>query len=317
LEDSSLTIQFAAASQIEKHNLPPSSLVLLPSDPAAFSTASITEALTAHAASTALVLLPGVQYYTGQLLDIATITAHARSLDLLIIWDLAHAVGNVPLALHDWGVDAAVWCSYKYLNAGPGAIGGLYLHSRRAAVGQRTQGFADRLAGWWGSSKAVRFGMSSPFVALPGARALQLSNPSMADMSMLLASLEVFALAAPDAARSGRYPTRAAMAALHAKSTALFGYAAGLAAQLAATSGAVTLLTPTAPGAHGAQLSLRLADPAALSRVVAGLLARGVVVDERMPDVIRLAPAPLYNTFLDVWTAFEAVRRVVTYVTDA
>jgi kynureninase len=151
-----------------------------------------------HASTAALVLLPGIQYYTGQLLDIPTITKCAHKHGLLIIWDLAHAVGNVPLSLHDWNVDAAVWCTYKYLNGGPGSIGGLFVHSRNSRLTSMLEDelpdkkHSSRLSGWWGNSKATRFLMDTRFEPASGAAGFQISNPSVLDMSSLIASLEVF-----------------------------------------------------------------------------------------------------------------------------
>lgn len=156
-------------------------------------TEDILSVISEHASTTSVLLLPGIQFYTGQLLDIPTITAAARKAGIFVIWDLAHAVGNVPLQLHDWDVDAAAWCSYKYLNAGPGAIGGLFVHERNGSVTPQQDGrFANRLSGWWGSDKSSRFAMENKFVPIPGAAGFQLSNPSILDITSLNASLEVF-----------------------------------------------------------------------------------------------------------------------------
>ena len=140
-------------------------VILAPQAPSVIlTTASILSTITAHASTTALILLPGIQYYTGQYFDVKTITAHAHSLGITIGWDMAHAAGNVPLQLHDWDVDFAAWCNYKYINAGPGAVGGLFVHEKHGKVDMsaRARGeepFRPRLSGWWGGEKAIRFAM--------------------------------------------------------------------------------------------------------------------------------------------------------------
>ncbi|RDL35020.1 Kynureninase [Venustampulla echinocandica] len=284
---------FVAEAQIRHHNLDPStSMVTIsppsPSEPI-LTTEHILSVIDEHASTTALLLLPGIQFYTGQLLNIPLITKHARSNGIFVLWDLAHAVGNVPLQLHDWNVDAAAWCSYKYLNGGPGTIGGLFVHERH------TQGASapNRLAGWWGSSKSTRFTMDNEFVPIPGARGFQLSNPSILDITALNASLEVFALA------GGMGPIRA-------KSLRLTSYLEQLlVASPAFTQGRFQIITPRDPEQRGAQLSLKLKG-GLLDVVMAELVARGVVVDERQPDVIRVAPAPLFNSFEDCWKFADA-----------
>jgi kynureninase len=261
-------------------------------------TAEILSAITLHAPTTALLLLPGIQYYTGQLLDIRTITAHARAHGIFVLWDLAHAVGNVPLALHDWDVDAAAWCSYKYLNAGPGCIGGMFVHERNSAVMDETppeEGYTNRLAGWWGNDKATRFVMANRFHPVKGAAGFQLSNPSVLDITSLGASLEVFG----EAGGVGR---------LREKSVRLTGFLAGLwrgGVVGEEEKGLFRVITPADPEQRGAQLSLML-EAGLLETVMRELERRGVIVDERKPDVIRVAPAPLYNTFGDCVAFVEA-----------
>ncbi|PBP20246.1 kynureninase [Diplocarpon rosae] len=296
--------QFAAESQILHHNLSPeTSLVTieapaLPQSP--LSTSHILSIIKEHSSTTAVLLLPGIQFYTGQFLDIPTITAEARAAGIFVIWDLAHAVGNVPLALHDWNVDAAAWCSYKYLNAGPGAAGGLFIHERNGQVS--TEGgkkvFLNRLSGWWGSDKSSRFAMDNKFVPIPGAAGFQLSNPSILDITSLTASLEVFALA------GGIGPLRE-------KSLKLTAHLEKLLLSLKAhDEKRFEILTPKEPEARGAQLSLKL-HPGLLEKVMHALGDRGVVVDERRPDVIRVAPAPLYNTFTDCWDFVDAFKEAL------
>jgi kynureninase len=256
-------------------------------------TDEILSAITTHASTTALLLLPGIQYYTGQLLDIPTITAHARAHQIFVIWDLAHAVGNVPLRLHDWHVDAAAWCSYKYLNSGPGCIGGMFVHEDNSSVtrpitdDKPEEGYTNRLAGWWGNDKGTRFVMANKFHPVKGAAGFQLSNPSILDITSLSASLEVFGLAG-------------GVGALREKSVRLTAFLeelleTGVAAEERAL---FRIITPRDPLQRGAQLSLMLKG-GLLETVMRELERRGVIVDERKPDVIRVAPAPLYNSFED------------------
>jgi kynureninase len=231
-------------------------------------------------AALALVLLPGLQYLTGQVLDIAAITQAARRAGARIGWDLAHSIGNVPLALHDSGADFAVWCTYKYLCGGPGAVAGAFVHERHAA-----DATLPRLAGWWGHDAATRFAMGPDFVAMRGAEGWQLSNPPVLSLAPLAAALAIF-----DAAGHDR---------LRAKSLALTTRLRTLLERRCA--GQVEIVTPRAPEQHGAQLSIRLIGGIARGRdVFQRLMARGLIGDWREPDVVRLAPAPLYNRFAEV-----------------
>lgn len=235
--------------------------------------------------SVALVMLPGVQYYTGQLLDMERIAAAAHRAGARVGFDLAHAAGNVPLALHDWNVDFAVWCTYKYLNAGPGAIAAAFVHERHG-----NNPDLPRLAGWWGNDPATRFRMhlNPHFIPRPGAEGWASSNPPILAMAPLLASLEIF--------------DEAGMPALRQQSLALTGaLEAGL---HAAAEGRITILTPADPEARGCQLSLLV--PRNSRGVFDRLRAAGVVADFRQPDVIRMAPVPLYNTI-------EEMGQVVTH----
>ena len=239
--------------------------------------------------SLALVLLPGVQYLTGQVLDIAAISASARAAGARIGWDLAHAIGNVPLKLHDSGADFAVWCSYKYLCGGPGAVAGAFIHARHAK-----DATLPRFAGWWGHDAASRFDMPAKFVPMVGAEGWQLSNPPVLALAPLAAALALF-----DAAGIAR---------LREKSLALGRFARTAIERRCA--GQVTLSTPEAPAAHGAQLSLKVANGRGRA-VHRALGAAGVIGDWREPDVIRLAPAPLYNTYADVDRAIGHLARAV------
>lgn len=276
---------YAVESQLLHHDIDPTDgmIKLEPDDKSGtISTAHILATIDAHASTTALLLLPGVQFYTGQYFDMKRITSHAQAAGITVGWDLAHAVGNVPLSLHDWNVDFAVWCSYKYLNSGPGCIAGLFIHDRHASA---TSPPPKRLAGWWGSSKTSRFAMAGSFDPIPGACGWQLSNPSVADLTSLRASLDVFG--------------KTSMAALREKSIALTAYLVELLDVIRGRRDCFRIITPRDPGARGAQISVRL-DAGLLETVMHVLEREGVVVDERRPDVIRIAPAPLYNSFGDV-----------------
>jgi kynureninase len=229
----------------------------------------------------AVVLLNGVNFVTGQWLDMPRLTAAAHRHGIPIGFDLAHAAGNVPLQLHDWDVDFAVWCSYKYLNSGPGAVGGCFVHEKH---GKNTQ--LPRLAGWWGNDPATRFQMHTQreFVPRAGADGWQISNPPILALTPLRASLDLF-----DAA--GMLPLRA-------KSERLTGYLEYLLDRL--PPGRVEIITPREPRRRGCALSLLVRDrPRELFQQ---LEQQGVVCDFREPNVIRAAAVPLYNTFHEVWT---------------
>ena len=247
--------------------------------------------LAAEGERIALVLLPGVQYLSGERLDIGSLTAAARRYGCKIGFDLAHAIGNVPLALHRDAPDFAVWCSYKYLNAGPGAVGGCFVH-RRATGDARL----PRFEGWWGHDVGRRFLMEPEFAPLRGAEGWQLSNPPILSLAPLAASLELFA--------------EAGLARLRRKSVALTGYLLWLLER--ELGGRVRILTPSSPERRGCQVALQL-DPAPLrtARFAARLRAAGVVADWRPPSVLRLAPVPLYNRFRDVHAAVRALKRVL------
>jgi kynureninase len=205
--------------------------------------------------------------------------------------DLAHAIGNMPLNLHDWNADFAVWCSYKYLNAGPGAVGGCFVHERH---GQRRD--LPRFAGWWGHTKSTRFEMGPDFVPIAGAEGWQISNPPVLSTAPLLASLEVF--------------QRADIARLRAKSIALTGFLQRLIEYKLPET--VEIVTPAASAERGSQLSLAIALPAPQAkRCHERLLAAGVIGDWREPDILRWAPVPLYNSYRDVFTAVDALARAV------
>jgi kynureninase len=223
-----------------------------------------------------LVFLNGVNFYTGQFFAVPEIAACARKQGCVFGLDLAHAAGNVPLRLHDWHIDFAVWCNYKYLNAGPGAVGGCFVHETQ---GGRLD--LPRLAGWWGNDPATRFQMPDHFVPRPGADGWQLSNPAILALAPLRASLDLF--------------DRAGLPALRAKSERLTGYLEYLLEHEQADG--FEIITPEQ---RGCQLSILLRDRP--GRQIDALRRAGVICDFREPNVLRVAPVPLYNTFHEVWS---------------
>jgi kynureninase len=238
-----------------------------------------------------VVLLPGVQYLTGQNLDLAPLIAAAQRAGARVGLDLAHAIGNIPLQLHDWNADFAVWCSYKYLNAGPGAVGGCFVHERHAQSAH-----LPRFAGWWGQTKATRFDMGPDFTPIVGAEGWQVSNPPILSTAPLLASLNIF--------------HRAGLTRLREKSVALTGFLQHLIEGLLPES--VEIITPSEARDRGCQLSLRLARPAHQARRChQRLTAAGIVGDWREPDILRLAPTPLYNSYSDVFAAVDGLSRAM------
>jgi kynureninase len=237
---------------------------------------AIEDCLERHGSDVALVLWPGVQFRTGQSFDVGRITRAAQRAGCVAGFDLAHSIGNTPLDLHASGADFAVWCSYKYLNGGPGAIGGCFVHERHTGPAPR-----GRLAGWWGHELASRFEMLPGFRAAAGAAGWQVSNPPILSAAPLLSSLSLFDEAGP--------------ARLREKSVALTGFLEQVVERVA---GDVRIISPRDPGSRGCQLSLRIPSGRG-RRVFDWLAAHGAVCDWRSPDVIRIAPAPLYNRYED------------------
>ncbi|MBO9857364.1 MULTISPECIES: kynureninase [Xanthomonas] len=280
----------AVESQLRLHGLDPARhLIEVDADEpnGTVSMTAIAEAIAQHGPRLALVLWPGIQYRTGQAFDLAEIVRLARAQGAAVGFDLAHAVGNLPLTLHDDGVDFAVWCHYKYLNAGPGAVGGCFVHARHA------NSDLPRMAGWWGHEQQTRFRMDPQFVPSPGAEGWQLSNPPVLALAPLRASLALF--------------DQAGMAALRAKSEQLTGHLEQLIH--ARVPQALQIVTPAEPARRGCQLSLRVAGGRARGRALfEHLHAAGVLGDWREPDVIRIAPVPLYNRFSDLHTFVEQVE---------
>ena len=280
----------ALESQVRFHGFDPSTdLIELEPDEAdgTISMAAIERAISEHGSRLALVLWPGVQYRTGQAFDLNEIARLSHAAGAIVGFDLAHAVGNLHVQLHDSNADFAVWCHYKYMNAGPGAVGGCFVHARHARTDR------PRFAGWWGHDKATRFQMGPAFAPTPGADGWQLSNPPVLALAPLRASLEVF--------------SRAGMDALRQKSLRLTAYLEALIRERLVDT--LQIVTPHEPERRGAQLSLRVAAGHEAGRALFEYLATvGVLGDWREPDVIRISPAPLYNTHADVLRFARAVE---------
>ncbi|CAN5713963.1 kynureninase [soil metagenome] len=274
--------RYAMEAQVRFHGLDPAtSLVELEPDlpGGVFSHAAIEAAIAQLGPRLALLLWPGVQYRTGQAFDLARLSRAAHGAGAVAGFDLAHAVGNLPLALHDSGADFAVWCHYKYCNSGPGAVAGCFVHERHARTDR------PRFAGWWGHDLETRFEMGSQFRPTPGADGWQLSNPPILALAPLRASLDLF--------------DRVGMPALRAKSQRLTGYLQALID--ASLSHVLEVLTPREPEQRGCQLSIRVRGGRQAGRdLFQQLSAGGVLGDWREPDVIRISPVPLYNTHADV-----------------
>jgi kynureninase len=284
------TDRYAVESQIRFHGFDPASALieLEPDEPnGSISLAAIERVLAEHGSRIALVMLPGVQYRNGQAFDLKAITALGHRHGCTVGFDLAHAVGNLPLQLHDSGADFAIWCSYKYLNAGPGAVGGAFVHERHARAA------LPRFAGWWGHDKLTRFAMGPQFQPTPGADGWQLSNPPILALVPLRVSLDIF--------------RRAGMTALRKKSLKLTGYLEWLVhTQL---GDVLDVATPADPARRGAQLSIRVRAGREQGRALfEHLMAHGVIGDWREPDVIRISPAPLYNRHADCLRFAETVQ---------
>jgi len=250
-------------------------------------TADIVQAIEDNEESIALVLFGGINYYTGQLYDIESITQAAHKIGAYAGFDLAHAAGNVPLLLHQWHVDFAAWCSYKYLNAGPGSVSGVYIHEK---FGNDLQ--FPRLAGWWGNEEKTRFAMEKGFIPQQGADGWNISTAQVFNMVALKASLELF--------------DKAGIEQLRLKSIALTGYLEFLLKLLPDLN--CEIITPADPLQRGAQLSLYFRKNA--KEIHKKMTEQGIVVDYREPGVIRVAPAPMYNSFVDVYRFYEILNNL-------
>lgn len=278
--------QYAVKSQISFHGYDPAaSLIELTPKPGESSIREedIEELIGQQGNEIALIMLGGVNYSTGQVFDIESITRAGHGHGCVVGFDLAHAAGNVPLKMHEWGPDFAVWCSYKYLNGGPGCIAGCFVHNRHALARD-----LPRFAGWWGHDEPTRFEMPPAFRPMQGAEGWQLSNPSILGTAALRASMDIF--------------HEAGMQALRAKSVSLTGYLEFLLNNLGSQQ--FSIVTPPQAERRGAQLSIRIPRN---GRWLCEQLPRvGVIGDWREPDIFRVAPVPLYSSYRDV---FEFVVR--------
>ena len=252
----------------------------------------ILASIDANADGLALVFIGGVNYFTGQLFDIPRLTEAAHAVGAVAGFDLAHAAGNVPLSLHEWDVDFAAWCSYKYLNSSPGNVGAIFVHERHGRSFD-----LPRFGGWWGHDKSTRFQMDSGFRPMEGAEGWQLSNVPILGMSVMKASLDVFA--------------EAGMPALREKSEKLTGYLEYTVEQLASEfpDAGIRIITPRDPGRRGCQISMDVAGRG--RELFDNMIAAGIIADFREPSTMRMAPVPLYNSFEDVFTFGERMRRLL------
>lgn len=285
--------QYAFESQVMFHGLNPDETIIEikpRSGEFTLRTEDIISSIQEHGDQLALVIFGGIQYYTGQLFDIKKITDAGHAAGACVAFDLAHAIGNVPLNLHSHNVDFAVWCTYKYLNSGPGAISGIFVHERHASDQS-----LPRFAGWWGHDESERFLMKKGFKPMEGAAGWQVSNFPVLHAAAHIASLEIF--------------KEAGMPALRKKSELLTGYAEFLLNELDPHHEKYQIITPSNPKERGCQLSIFIKKD---GRQIFNKLAKmGVIADWREPDVIRIAPVPLYNTFQEVYTFSTLLKRAL------
>lgn len=283
--------QYAVESQVRWHGYDPETAIIevtpRPGEET-LRTADILDAIAQHGPQTALVMFGGVNYYTGQWYDMPAITEAGHRAGAMVGFDLAHAAGNVPLQLHDWEVDFAVWCSYKYLNSGPGGPSGVFVHERHGA-----NPLLPRFAGWWGHDEKRRFLMEKGFHPMQGAAGWQLSNAQIFSFAAHKVSLDIF--------------VEAGMPTLRTKSIQLTGYLEYLIGQLNAEGHHYRIITPADPAARGCQLSI-LTGPHGRN-LFDYLSGNGVICDWREPNVIRLAPTPLYNSYRDVYELSVLLRK--------
>lgn len=280
--------QYAVKSQLQFHDIDPSQglIELFPGENEnTIRTEDILNLIEKEGDQIALIMLGGVNYYTGQAFEMEKITKAAHRKNIIAGFDLAHAAGNLYLQLHDWDVDFAVWCSYKYLNSGPGGIAGCFVNERFA-----NDHTLKRFAGWWGHDKQTRFLMGPDFIPMEGAEGWQLSNPAILPMASLRASLEIF--------------DEAGMKALTTKSKLLTAYLFYLLKSI--NHPGISVITPDDEQQRGAQVSIRIKN--SNKDLFYKLEEQGVICDWREPDVIRLAPVPLYNSFEDIYQFIELLK---------
>jgi kynureninase len=282
---------YAVKSQLHYHGLSPDDTLVLArprTGEHVIDTDDMVSLIRQQGGRLALILLGGVNYFTGQVYDMARITQVGHEIGAIVGFDLAHAAGNVPLQLHDWGVDFAVWCHYKYLNSGPGAVAGCYVHERHCGDASR-----PRFAGWWGNDPGTRFRMhlEPDFIPVASADAWQVSNPPILSLAPVRASLDLF--------------DKAGIKALREKSIQLTGYLRYLIEHEA--GGKIEIITPSETQAQGCQLSLLVEGDG--EPLFHALQRDGIVCDFRKPNVIRVAPVPLYNSFHDAWRFGQVLKK--------
>jgi kynureninase len=286
--------QYALASQVRFHGYEPAEAIIEVGPRKGEHTVreeDFLEIIEKHGDEIAMMMIGGVNYYSGQVYDMRSLTAAARNRGIIVGWDLAHGAGNIALQLHDWGVDFAAWCSYKYLNAGPGATSAVFIHERHHGIKD-----IPRLEGWWGTNKARRFLMEPEFDPIPTAEAWQLSNAPVLSMAPLLASLDLF--------------ERAGMERLLEKQKDLTGYLEYVIEEIAREDDShFEIITPTDKTKRGAQLSVLLHGKG--KEVFEYLQENGVIADWREPNVIRMAPVPMYNSYSDVYRFAEIFRKAI------
>ena len=275
---------YAVESHIRHHGLDPSeSLIKLKprQGEVTIRLEDVKSVIQQNADSVSLIMLGGVNYYTGQVFEMKEIAEEAHKHNILVGFDLAHAVGNIPLSLHDWNVDFAVWCSYKYLNSGPGSVAGVFIHEKHHSQD------LERFAGWWGHDKESRFKMPDEFVPIKTAEGWQLSNPPILSLAAVRAALSIF--------------DEVGMSSLVTKSKKLTSYLVFLLNQI--STDRINIITPEQ---RGCQISISVKN--GNKDLFDEITKKGVIADWREPDVIRVAPVPLYNSFLDVYNFYKVLE---------
>ena len=278
---------YAVESHIRHHGLDPSeSLIKLKprQGEVTIRLEDVKSVIQQNADSVSLIMLGGVNYYTGQVFKMKEITEEAHKHNILVGFDLAHAVGNIPLSLHDWNVDFAVWCSYKYLNSGPGSVAGVFIHEKHHSQD------LERFAGWWGHDKESRFKMPDEFVPIKTAEGWQLSNPPILSLAAVRAALSIF--------------DEVGMSSLVTKSKKLTSYLVFLLNQI--STDRINIITPEQ---RGCQISISVKN--GNKDLFDEITKKGVIADWREPDVIRVAPVPLYNSFLDVYNFYKVLEDIL------
>ena len=282
--------QYILESQVKYHGFSPDKAIIeakpRPNEHV-LRTEDILELIRSHKDDLALIMFSGVQYYTGQLFDMNAISKEAKANNIIVGFDLAHAVGNIPLQLHDWGVDFATWCSYKYLNSGPGNVSGIFVHQKYSNDNQ-----LPRFAGWWGHNEEERFKMEKGFKHMQGADGWLVSNDNVLGLAAHQASLDLFA--------------KAGIENLRRKSQLLTSYLEFAIRETISDTNSLEIITPLKPTDRGCQLSLLIHNKG--KRVFDSWIEKGVVADWRNPNVIRLAPTPMYNSFQDVYEFSQILK---------